>query len=99
MSEENVVQLSNYKEEKKPEKITTIKQASNNLKLEINDINVVIDDGYKFLQGLKKEAARQQAMKYAQDLEKQTRNINFLPTVESVSEEIALSETFEIIEE
>jgi len=61
--------------------------------------NVYIEDGYSFLAALKKEAKRQKAITHKESMIKESMNIVGLPISEAVSEEIALADTFEIIEE
>ena len=88
-------------------KIATVNQRSSNkmdkaersFKVETDNAILEVKDGYDFLKNLKKEASRQKSMKNADNLMQQVLDVEFLPTVESVSEEIALADSFEIIEE
>lgn len=74
-------------------------RAEKDFKVEAKNMNVAVEDGHQFIKNLKKEAGRQKAIKAAESLELQTRPVEFLPTVESVSEEIELADSFELTEE
>jgi ABC-type sugar transport system ATPase subunit len=61
--------------------------------------NIYIKNGFRFIRNLRKEAARQKAMKVAKDFEKQTRQIEYVPDVPSHAYERELADSFEIYEE
>lgn len=77
------------------------KKVQKNLSIyEAISMNLFIKDGWNFIKNLRKEARRQKAMKAAEQFEKQTREIDSIPTEEpSHAYERKLADTFEIYEE
>jgi hypothetical protein len=67
--------------------------------VEAEDRMITIEDGVQLLKDLRKEARRQKAMRAAEDLEEQAKEIEHVPSIPSVQEEIALADDFDIIEE
>ena len=104
MSEDNVIPFPKSKEENKvtvvaePEK-KKLDRIERKLEVTTENKNIAVEDGHDFIKNLKKEARRQKSMKVARDLEKQMLPVENLPTEPAVAEEIALAESFEIIEE
>lgn len=99
MTEKSVVSLFKEKVVKPESSGKKMDKVEKDFEVKMKNKNISIEEGYEFIKNLKKEAGRQKAMKAAESLELQTRQVEFLPTVESVSEEIELADSFEIIEE
>lgn len=105
MSKDNVVQLFEKKEEKQ-ETIESPKlkmdKAENVLELlEREEGTLEVPNGHEFLRQLRREARRQRDMKQAKNLMDQTLPVEFLPNnnTDSIAQEIALADSFEITEE
>lgn len=77
-----------------------IKKIKQNVKF-FEKINkyIFIEDGFKFIAGLRKEARRQKAMKVAGRFEEQAKKIQDVPNLPSHSIERQLADSFEIYEE
>jgi hypothetical protein len=91
--------LISFKNKKAEASLKKMDKAERSLKIETDDSLVEVEEGHSFLRNLKKEAIRQKNMAVAKDLMKQTFNVEFLPTVEAVADEITLAESFCITEE
>jgi len=104
--EEKVVSMSPVDGEETTRKVFSketsekkMDKAEKSFKFEADNATIEVKDGHDFLKKLKKEANRQKSMKSAEHLMQQALDVEFLPTVESVSEEITLADSFEITEE
>jgi uncharacterized protein YwgA len=76
------------------------KELNEVLKLTADGTNIRVENGYQFLRELRKEVSRQKTMQAGEQLELHTKDISQVPAeIHSTREELALAETFEIIEE
>lgn len=75
-----------------------MKKLEKALEIEVQSGNIAVEDGHQFIRDLKKEANRQKAVKSAESLELQAKEISRLPICGSSAEEAVLADSFEIIE-
>ena len=76
-----------------------MKKLERALEVEVQNGNIAVEDGHQFVRDLKKEAYRQRAVKSAENLELQAKEISRIPICGSSVEEAVLADSFEIIEE
>ena len=76
-----------------------MKKLEKALEVEVENGFITVEDGHEFIRNLRKEARRQKAVKSAESLELQAKEICNVPACESLAEEATLADSFEITEE